>query len=970
MKCLIFEVSESQMYQRLAMDKIRFLWVLLILLMNTTSLTAQLSKQTTRCHQCRPNTNTTDCSGQHPPLTTIPQHINQKTAVLNLARNQISILKSKEFMALSYLQKLNLEDNVIECIEDFAFVNLGRLQELKLKHNKISNLTRYTFSGLETLQLLDIHGSNIRTLANNSFLPLSKLNVLYLASCTIKSIEQNAFHGLIELQQLYLYDNKLATFSSHYLSHTPKLFKLHLDTHLLEDVPQDICVHAPLLQVVHISNNPVEILHFGNSFQKCKHLTSLRAGNEHMQIDENSFKSLSNHVMDSLNIYLGNVSAKPFKSFEQIREFTIQKLLSQHEKRATSLSNVMENILYSFEGAKIVNMILWSMTAERKVELKNTTFQALANVNIEELEVRQSPLMLHDYAFQWFPQLKRLALSRTSLAFIPTNAFHGLSNLIHLDLSVNRLVTIPTHALSAFSNLQILDLSLNSVYSIRAGMLSSLVTLREFYLSSNAGAMDYFELDVISNQSNLERLEFSNDGLLSCDTSYSKVLNNITYINFANTHYLCSQMYTGLCFLTVRFPKLSHLDISGAIVTLPKRPLRCKVPHLATLRMNKLDLQSQTLWCSLFQAFPNLKTLEFTKNGINAISSHCFSNVTSLTYLDLSINDIATLNPSIWNGLNDLITLDLRSNNIRIVNTTSFAGLTSLKYLYLGGNPFACTCDILWFHSWLTENPRALIFQEMMDEDMDEEEMYWLQDYKCFSPSYNAGDYLVDFDINTLPCKSHTPVYVATVAGILILLIISVTVLWRKFKWNIKYKFFLFKLKTGYVGQGYQVVDGTNEERRDQIMVSYGDDDYHWVRHEMMPRFEERDRFHLCIKDRDYLPGVAIVVNITECVHKSDKVVIVLSESFVDDHYCIFELEVALQRLFDELRDVIIMVQLGPIPDQKLPRLIRLLKCRKKCLRWTDDGVGQEMFWRQLKVELEKDSRLDHRTQLNLLNLG
>ena len=59
---------------------------------------------------------------------------------LSLRRNSFTIIRSRSFHRLTFLQKLDLSENKIQALEHGAFEGLGNLQRIYLHANRISNL--------------------------------------------------------------------------------------------------------------------------------------------------------------------------------------------------------------------------------------------------------------------------------------------------------------------------------------------------------------------------------------------------------------------------------------------------------------------------------------------------------------------------------------------------------------------------------------------------------------------------------------------------------------------------------------------------------------------------------------------------------------------------------------------------------------------------------------------------------------
>ncbi|ELU15549.1 hypothetical protein CAPTEDRAFT_66563, partial [Capitella teleta] len=126
---------------------------------------------------------------------------------------------------------------------------------------------------------------------------------------------------------------------------------------------------------------------------------------------------------------------------------------------------------------------------------------------------------------------------------------------------------------------------------------------------------------------------------------------------------------------------------------------------------------------------PNLpaftRSLYLSHNWITGISNNSFINLLNLTVLGLSDNEMTSIETGafkgfrgsvnlkmlhlkslfianiegLFYGLTSLETLSLSNNRISVVNITAFPRtlLKNLDRLNLSGNPFECSCALLWF---------------------------------------------------------------------------------------------------------------------------------------------------------------------------------------------------------------------------------------------------------------------------------
>ena len=122
----------------------------------------------------------------------------------------------------------------------------------------------------------------------------------------------------------------------------------------------------------------------------------------------------------------------------------------------------------------------------------------------------------------------------------------------------------------------------------------------------------------------------------------------------------------------------------------------------------------------------------------------------------------------------------------------------------------------------------------------------------------------------------------------------------------------------------------------DKRCVDHGSlQDEYWVINDLRINLEEGPQpFRVFIKGRDFIPGGTIVDTIHESIQQSRRTILILTQSFVDSEWCYFEMQMARMRLYHENRDVLILVMLEEIPDDKLTLSLRQLLCRQDYFKW------------------------------------
>ena len=180
------------------------------------------------------------------------------------------------------------------------------------------------------------------------------------------------------------------------------------------------------------------------------------------------------------------------------------------------------------------------------------------------------------------------------------------------------------------------------------------------------------------------------------------------------------------------------------------------------------------------------------------------------------------------------------------------------------------------------------------------------------------------------------------------------------FRWYIRYGCFLIKLKRG----GYQLQVNDEEQPlniRYDAFVCYNENDRDWVMQQLVPHLENIDppSFKLCLHERDFMSGIDIFDNILESIETSHKTMLILSPGFAQSEWCYFEMRMAQDHLFRQKRNLLLLVLLHEIPDNDMPRVLRKMLLTQKYIKWTENEVGQRLFWEKLKVALRSDNRVN-----------
>jgi hypothetical protein len=144
----------------------------------------------------------------------------------------------------------------------------------------------------------------------------------------------------------------------------------------------------------------------------------------------------------------------------------------------------------------------------------------------------------------------------------------------------------------------------------------------------------------------------------------------------------------------------------------------------------------------------------------------------------------------------------------------------------------------------------------------------------------------------------------------------------------------------------YELIDGDNYVY--DAFVCYESEDSAWVHHQLLPVLEDEGGLKLCIHIRDFVPGVFINDNIVTHMNQSKKMILVLSNAFAQSGWCMFELKIAHSKLIEEETELVVIL-LEKIDGRNMNHSLKCLFSTTTYIKWTEDAVGQELFWTQLK---------------------
>lgn len=883
----------------------------------------------------------------------IPWWIPRNTKILDISFNAFAQIQIGDFKHLSNLQDLNISNNRISQIQEGALDDLSKLTNLNLASNRLKAVSSGMLHGLSNLLVLRLDDNNIKDIEESAFSTLQNLKVLNLTKNHLHYIDKvKLVLASPLLEELYIGSNNFDVFNSYEMSTKPLSLK-KLD----------------------FSNNPLATF----------------------QLTDNIFPSL-NHLDLS---YCGQNGSMTWNVTEKTYFSSVQTLYFMDVNMSPqSVANVLPSFKNSLNKIRFngnvelnkTNLLLSAcspmlrvvrLNANKIKHLTDNMFDPCSDLT--ELDLGQNEISkLSQSMFRGFTQLKKLLLQINKLTQI-TNSFQILSTLEFIDLSRNSINKLTCDDFANLTQVKTLYLYGNKISLIRSCLFKDLKSLEVLKLGTNDllriddafsnGPHSLKDLQINYNKlSKIEKYTFRNlsqlNSLTLNDNQISEIeaqafegLKNLTSL-FLSSNKITAKTLTRYPNVFSGMPNLQNLDLYANSISFAdnklKHPpfkdlnqLRVLTLHSQRRGINKIPsnllqgLSSMEMFYvgntnlghlnpDTFKFSPQLWFLDLSKNALsedNSIPAELFHPISGLTKLILSRMQLRSLNFLLNANLSRLSTLKAKGNEIDTINKTLIQSLPRLEVLDLQKNTFTCDCHNEFFIEWAMKTNSTQVF--------------YFNRYTCSYPRSLRGMSLTAFNIES--CTLNIDFICFLCSSIVVTLTLLLSFVWHFLRYQVIYAYYLF-LAFLYDSKKKQTVSTIQYD----AFISYNTEDEPWVMEELIPKLEGEQGWRLCLHHRDFEPGRPIIDNIIDGIYSSRKTICLITRNYLKSNWCSSEVQVASYRLFDEQKDVLILVFLEDIPAHQLSPHHRMRKLVKKrtYLRWPKPGEDTKIFWQKLKMAL------------------
>lgn len=887
---------------------------------------------------------------------TVPSQIPDQVRYLDISFNSISTIRVKDFKNLWNLRHLNLSDSHISWIEEGTTKGFPNLVNLNLANNKLTTVSGGLLHGLTNLQVLRLDGNKIRTIDQDAFNTLGNLTVLNLTRNHLQQIVNlRPVLSAPMLEELFIGRNNFEVFSSGDLSRTSlSLKKLDFSHNPLTklQITENIFTNLNYLDLSYCGQNGTMLWNitdkvFLNSVKELN-LTALH-------ISEEKIASLL-HNISWASLFKLRLSELNWTKVETLLRYACLPGLRVLHLQRNRISELTAHVLdpcsdlteLDFGDNEIshISAPLFKEPAQLRVlhlQLNQLTEIKDSFLNLPKLEVldlsrnRISSLNCSDFAS--LKQLNKLYLYSNRLSKLPSCAFKDLNNLEILRLGSNKLLTIGATFKNVLPSLKELQMTYNKLSALQKGSFRGLSNLRTLDLGDNQ--ISEIETHAFSGLQNLTDLILSSNKLKAKHISDPEVFSGMPNLKmielYSNT---ISYDYD-----TLHTPPFRHLSSLEILSIHSQRRGFGKLPSnlLQGLTMLKMfyggHMNLNNLHPDTFNSTPKLWFLELSKNAFadeDSITADVFRPIPELSKLIIRRSQIHSLNFLLNANLTRLSVLKVPENMLDVINQTLIQSLPHLKYLDLNKNTFTCDCNNAFFIEWARKSNSTQVI--------------YLNGYTCSYPLSLRGRSVLDLD--TESCNVNVDFVMFVCSSVTVTLTLLVSFIYQFLHWQLLYAYYLF---IAFLYDSKRKQTDRQHGFRYDAFISYNVQDEPWVVKELLPNLEDEQGWRLCLHHRDFEPGRAIIDNIMDGIYSSRKTICLITHNYLRSTWCSKEIQMANFRLFDEQKDVLILIFLEDISTHQLSPYYRMRKLVKKktYLKWPRHGEDTRVFWQKLRMALE-----------------
>ncbi|KAM9851745.1 toll-like receptor 21 [Aulostomus maculatus] len=885
---------------------------------------------------------------------------------LTIAVNPIWHIPDRSFAHLPNLQYLSMDRNHVRQIDVFAFQNLSQLRSLNLSFNNITELKPSLFHDLCNLTLLSLKHNKLKQLPEGIFSTLSNLDTLILQQNFLMNFSRIAksVSYSMKLRVLDICSNNLTSLSHSDVELPQSLSMLYVCKNNLSTLE---CKQSFLrgINILDLSDNArlptlaFQAVDLSRLYYLRLRSTSvsvtelLKISNIHAGHIDFSGTGLNNDSVLMGLCFLLNSKAKIIKKMHlalngisDLTDKTLRYCPKITEVLDLSRNNLKQTACLDFLGKQRHIKIL-VFEHNHITNLPDCTKHHARYPNMEELHFRYNRILsVNAFAFRSTPKITTLRLNINTIAFLHRSALKELTRLTMLRLDNNLLTDLFNDTFEDLVSLETLNLRNNRIAVIFNGTFLHLSNLTILDLGGNK--ITHIQPSGLDGLHSLSKLYLDGNNLKEIDASLNRVFEStLTTLDLQrnNIRFLSENINSPFMNLSTLLDLKLDGQLPYGLTILPRHFFH------GLQSLESLYLTNNRIANLAPDAFDDLKSLHFLTLesccvGVVQLQPGVFKNLRNVSRLIVENTGIQNFSKEVFGNLTKLHTLQLNRNVMQSIDVDVLDSLPKLRYLDLRNIPLSCTCQNSLLQNWTSHNPKV--------------QVVYLYNLPC---PHNEKSKFYNFD--TKVCYLDLGEYLFLSTAIVTFAFTFIPLIYVKLYWKMKYGYYVFR---SWFGEQWRTLREKEENCKYDAFISYNSSDETWVMEQLLPNMEGNgSSFKLCLHHRDFELGRDIVDNIVTAVYSSRKTICVVSRNFLQSEWCSLEIQLASYRLFDEHRDVLLLVFLEPISERQMSSYHRMRKVmlKKTYLQWpgtdcTSPLEAQELFWNQLRRAMRTGSKLEN----------
>lgn len=889
-------------------------------------------------------------------FSTVPSPIPRNVSFLDITFNSISNITVGEFEDLWNLRELNVSNNKISWIQEGTAEHFPNLIKLNLANNKLKTVSEGLLKGLTKLQVLRLDGNIITSIDKYAFNTLQNMTVLNLTKNNLQQIA-NVKPVLLSpmLEELFIGSNNFDVFNSYDLSSMPlSLKKIVFSYNPLTkfQITENIFPNLDYLDISYCGQNKAMLWNitdkaFLNSV-KALNLTAVHNPEETIAA---VFQNVSWASLSKLRL-----SELKWKKIEILLQYACLPGLRVLRLQRNKISNLTDHMLDPCSNLEELDF------GDNEIShISVSIFKELTQLKVLRLQINKLTKVKN--SFLHLPMLEFIDLSRNRISMLTCSDFANLTQLNKLYLYSNKISKLLPCVFEGLNNLEILRLGSNKLLTIDTVFAKHLPSLKELQATFNK--LSIIHKESFKGLSSLTSLDLGDNQISEIEADAFSGLLNLTDLLLSSNRITDKTIRDPKVFSGI--PKLKTLELYSNVISYAddtlQNPPFIKLSSLEILRiysqrrgigkmpsnllqgLNSLkqfhggNMNLNHLHPDTFNSTPHLWFLDLSKNAFaddGSITASVFHPIPNLTKFIISRAQIHSLHFLIKANLFRLSVLKASENTLDVINQTVIQSLPNLRFLDLTKNTFTCDCNNVDFIKWALKSNQTQVI--------------YLNRYTCSYPLSLRGKSILDLNIES--CTVNTDFFMFVCSAIVVTLTLLASFVYHFLHWQVLYAYYVF---IAFLYDSKRKQMHQQHEFKYDAFISYNAQDEAWVVKELLPNLEGEQGWRLCLHHRDFEPGRPIINNIMDGIYSSRKTICLITYNYLRSTWCSTEIQMANFRLFDEQKDVLILIFLEDIPTYHLSPYYRMRKLVKKktYLKWPKHGEDTRVFWQKLRMALE-----------------